>query len=188
MTHAIRHYRLHIYISTLFLALIIALAGVIITMQDRETRQMMLGVAASLFSHVNGETSKAIESRYEGAIFAADILAQSYLAEARTLPDRLKRLGLLVQVLKDQTSLSAAYVGYATGDFFLARRLIPGSWLARSARWCGLSGAKRSARRARPARPPLSLLRPGSASARKPPLARLCLRSSGATLVRSGAA
>ena len=59
-------------------------------------------------------------------------LPKSGLAQASTLSDRLKTLPVLVQALRDQPSLSAAYMGYDKGDFFLIRRLVPGSWLARS--------------------------------------------------------
>ena len=132
MVHSGRRVELHVYIATLFLTLMIASAATNITMQYLQTRQMMLSASTTVFGHIDRETRSAIARRYDGAIFAADLLAESGLAQASTLSDRLKTLPVLVQALRDQPSLSAAYMGYDDGDFFLIRRLLPGSWLARS--------------------------------------------------------
>src|SRR5262245_53802150 len=112
MVRAGRRFELHIYIATLFLTLMVGFATVNITMQYLQTRQMMLSASSTLFSHIDRETRAAISSRYDGAIFAADMLAETGLAKATSLPERLKSLPILVQALQDQPSLSSAYVGY----------------------------------------------------------------------------
>ncbi len=127
-----RKFELHVYIATLFLTLMVGFAAINITMQYLQTRQMMLSASTTLFGHIDRETRSAIASRYDGAIFAADMLAGTDLALASSLADRLKSLPVLVQALQDQPSLSATYVGYDDGDFFLVRRIAPGSWLVRS--------------------------------------------------------
>ena len=50
-------------------------------------------------------------------------LAFDPLAEAESLEQRLARLPLLVEVLNANRTLSAVYVGYASGEFFLVRPL-----------------------------------------------------------------
>jgi len=127
-----RKFELHVYIATLFLALMAVFAVTNITMQYLQTRQMMLSASTTLFGHIDREISAAIAGRYDGAIFAADMLADTGLAEASSLAERLKSLPVLVQALQDQPSLSSVYVGYDDGDFFLVRPIAAGSWLARS--------------------------------------------------------
>jgi len=107
MVHSGRRVELHVYIATLFLTLMIASAVTNITMQYLQTRQMMLSASTTVFGHIDPETRSAIARRYDGAIFAADLLAETGLAQASTLFDRLKTLPVLVQALCDQPSLSA---------------------------------------------------------------------------------
>jgi HD-GYP domain-containing protein (c-di-GMP phosphodiesterase class II) len=127
-----RKFELHVYIAILFLALMVGFAAVNITMQYLQTRQMMLSASTTLFGHIDRETRAAIASRYDGAIFAADMLAETGLAGTGNLAERLKSLPILVRALRDQPSLSSAYVGYDSGDFFLVRGIPSGSWLAGS--------------------------------------------------------
>ncbi len=132
MFHRTRKFTLHIYIAALFMTLMLAFAATNITVQCLQTSRMMLSASTTLFGHIDAETRVAIASRYDGAIFAADILAQTGLVDNLSLADRLKSLPALVQSLHDQPSISAAYVGYDNGDFFLVRPVAAGSLLART--------------------------------------------------------
>ena len=60
--------------------------------------------------------------------------------DATTLEVRLSRLPLLVASLQNHPEISAAYVGYQDGDFFLVRRFDPDSYLGHA-----LSAPKESA-------------------------------------------
>jgi hypothetical protein len=125
-------YPLHVYLAVLFVTLMVLFLGVTIMVEDQGTREMMLAAARSQFGVVENETRQGIQSRYDGTLIVTDLLAASRLTEARSLPDRLGQLGVLAQPLRDRNVISAVYVGYASGDFILIRRLIRGSELARS--------------------------------------------------------
>jgi hypothetical protein len=126
-----RKYPLHVYLSILFVSLTLVFSGVTIALQDHNTRQTILAAADTLFNHLEGETRENIQTRYDEAVIAADLLASTTLSEAKTLSERLNRLGALAQPLQDR-NFSAAFVGYRTGDLFLIRRLPAGSEIARS--------------------------------------------------------
>jgi hypothetical protein len=127
-----RRFALHIYIASIFLTVIVAFAGITVTTQYLQTREMMLSAASQLFDHIKNEMASAIVNRYDTSTFAVDLLAQTVLTNATTPDERMRRLPILVQALRDQPSLAAAYIGYEDGDFFLVRPIPPGSWLARS--------------------------------------------------------
>ena len=171
MVHSGRRVELHVYIATLFLTLMIASAATNITVQYLQTRQMMLSASTTVFGHIDRETRSAIARRYDGAIFAADLLAESGLAQASTLSDRLKTLPVLVQALRDQPSLSAAYMGYDKRGFLShppARSGILAGAFAEAACRRGLSGAKRGRRKARHGGSPFPVLRRSPRLARRP--------------------
>jgi HD-GYP domain-containing protein (c-di-GMP phosphodiesterase class II) len=117
-------FQLHVYIAALFLVLIVGFAIASITIQYLQAREMMLSASGVLFRHIGAEVSAAVAARYDTASFADDLLVHSSMTGAATLGERLTQLPLFVQALRDQPSLSAAYVGYDTGDFFLVRRLV----------------------------------------------------------------
>jgi HD-GYP domain-containing protein (c-di-GMP phosphodiesterase class II) len=129
MIRSARKFPLYVYIAALFLALILAFAAVSITREYVQIRQIMLSDSEALFRHIDSEAQSAILGRYGTATFAADLLSTTTLAEAATLPDRLKNLPFIVRALQDQGAISAAYMAYANGDFFLVRRLESDSWL-----------------------------------------------------------
>ncbi len=123
---------LYVYIAAIFLGLMLLFAVISIGMQTLQTQQMMLSASAALFGHIDRETHVAVASRYDAAVFATDLLAETQLAAAPTFQERIKGLPALIQALKDQPSLSAAYAGYDNGDFFLVRPVASGSPVATS--------------------------------------------------------
>ncbi len=127
-----RQFPLHVYIATLFLALLIGFAAVSILTQYRETRAMLLSAGADLFASIAAQVHGALDAGYGRATLAVGLLAHSSLPEDKDLDQRLERIGLLVGTLKAEADLSAAYVGYDNGDFFLVRRLPPRSPLSRA--------------------------------------------------------
>lgn len=52
-----------------------------------------------------------------------DLLAQDAITEAKTLDARMRRMKLLASMLQRYHLVSAIYVGYANGDFFILRAL-----------------------------------------------------------------
>ncbi len=118
-----RHYPLHIHIAWLFILLIVAYALINNWYNDRQSRRMLLSSSQTLFNEIGARTGDTVSSLYASTGLAVDLLAREKLARARTLEERLQSLPYLVQILRDQSAVTAAYAGYTNGDFFLLRRI-----------------------------------------------------------------
>ncbi|MFA9438324.1 HD domain-containing phosphohydrolase [Uliginosibacterium sp. sgz301328] len=127
-----RRYRLRVYIAALFLCLLIGFATILVAKQYQQTREMLLSASATLFEHITERIRTDIAAAYRPAVGAARLLAQAGSADLSTLPARLQQLPLMAQSLLNGPSISAIYIGYDSGDFFLLRRLQPDSALAQS--------------------------------------------------------
>lgn len=127
-----RRFPLHIYLSALFVTLVVAFAAVTITLQVQGSRRMLLASADTLFRNIEEATHDKIQSSYSAAIVTADLLANATLTDAGSLPQRLRPLSVLTKVLRREGGFSAVYIGYADGQSFLVRRLKPGWALTRS--------------------------------------------------------
>ena len=114
---------LYAYIGSLFLALLLIGVGAIILVEYRQTKQIALSDASTLFQHIGEETRGAIKLTYDRAILATDLLSAGRLVASDTLDERLKSLPFVLETLRADPALSAVYVGYATGEFFLVRKM-----------------------------------------------------------------
>ena len=85
------------------------------------------GLLHTLVSLVNS-LAGFVESRI--ALFAKE--SKTALVQADTLEKRLQNLPALAATLQGHPEISAAYVGYEDGEFFLVRRFDPDSYLART--------------------------------------------------------
>ena len=127
MTRSIGRYSLPTYVAALFLALLVIFAGVLITWEYFATRSMLLSASAALFDRIGAQVRAAVRATYNPARRTTGLLAATELAGASTLDQRLRRLPLLVQTLRSQGDLAAAYMGYDSGDFFLLRPFSAGA-------------------------------------------------------------
>ncbi|AOY01674.1 HD domain-containing phosphohydrolase [Jeongeupia sp. USM3] len=116
-------YPLHLHIAYLFVALITVYALINTFYQYQSTRQMLLTATESLFNQIGSQTVRTVEGIYTPALTVVDLLAQQHLMYAFDLDERLESLAYLTEALQSQPSLSAIYIGYENGDFFLVRKL-----------------------------------------------------------------
>ncbi|GGF03462.1 metal-dependent phosphohydrolase [Aliidongia dinghuensis] len=114
---------LYVYFGSLFLVVLIIGVGAIILVEYRQTKAIALTDASTLFQHIGEETRGAVEVIYDRAMLTTDLLASTQLVDAETLDDRVKSMPFVLATLRADPSLSAVYVGYATGEFFLVRRV-----------------------------------------------------------------
>jgi len=118
-----RHYRLSVYVSTLFLALLLAFAAVTVVLQYRQTKAILLSASSILFDRVGQEISMSITGLYGSAGSVARLLATSPAAGAATLEERLAAVPMFAGALAGDGPVEAAYLGWDDGAFFLVRRL-----------------------------------------------------------------
>lgn len=132
MEPARKGFRLHVYIATLFLALIIVYAVVDLTLQYFKARETARNSSEKRTALIQAEVSWVIKYRYDKNKLATDILANSFINHERNFEGRSKYLGIFTEIFHNAPTISAAYIGYEDGEYFLVRRLPADSPLAKS--------------------------------------------------------
>ena len=127
-----RRYPLAVHIATLFVALL-AIAGLAIGgLAYYRSAEMLTRATDDLFDRIARETTLEVERIVTPGEALVDVLAQTRLATAGSLAERLDTLPLLHEGFAVSANVSAIYASYANGDFFLVRR-VPESPEARTA-------------------------------------------------------
>ncbi|HRY15420.1 MAG TPA: HD domain-containing phosphohydrolase [Candidatus Competibacteraceae bacterium] len=114
---------LHIHIATLFISLILALGGAVIWNNYVETTRLMLHTADERFERIADRTGQQLHNLFVPVAMTVDLLAWQQLATATALEERLNSLSYLREALATAKHLSALFIGYNDGDFFLLRTL-----------------------------------------------------------------
>jgi HD-GYP domain-containing protein (c-di-GMP phosphodiesterase class II) len=118
-----RRYPLAVHIATLFVALLLVAGLAIGGLAYHRSAAMLTRAADDLFDRVARETTHEVRQIVTPGEALIDVLAQTRIATARTLDERLDALPLLREALAVSPYVSAIYAGYANGDFFLVRRV-----------------------------------------------------------------
>ena len=118
-----RRYPLAVHIATLFVALLLVAGVAIGGLAYTRSVAMLTRAADDLFGRVAHETTLEVRQIVTPGEALIDVLAQTRLVAADTLAERLDTLQLLREALDVSPYLSALYAGYASGDFFLLRRV-----------------------------------------------------------------
>ncbi|WP_409420840.1 HD domain-containing phosphohydrolase [Pseudaeromonas sp. ZJS20] len=116
-------YPLYIHIGALFLGLFLLFGSVLIALGYQTTLSQSRLQAEQQFSLQRQLLGEAIERHYQPIELSLGLMRQSGLTTARTLSQRLASLPELQQLLVSNPSVSAVYMGYSNGDFFLLRSL-----------------------------------------------------------------
>ncbi len=118
-----RQLPLRIHIATLFIALILLLGSAVIGNNYTETTRLMLQVADDRFERIADRTGQQLYSLFAPVGVTVDQLAWQPLAFAGSLEERLNSLHYLREALEQSDQVSALFIGYDNGDFFLLRPL-----------------------------------------------------------------
>jgi len=118
-----RLYPLHIHIAYLFTLLIFVACSVIGWFNFHQSRRIVLSAAENVFERTARQTSDDLARLYGPLETLVELLVHHPLAAATDLPGRLHHLPMLREALEKNPRLSAVYVGYPNGDFFLVRPL-----------------------------------------------------------------
>ncbi|MCM8596578.1 HD domain-containing phosphohydrolase [Accumulibacter sp.] len=120
-------YPLHIHISTLFLALIILVAGALGGIGYRLSRELLDTSAADLTARISEHALLEMRRIIEPAEVATRLLSLHRAATAASFEERLESIGFLRQALDSSPALSSLYIGDDGGSFFLLGRIGQGS-------------------------------------------------------------
>lgn len=129
---------LHVHISTLFLALTLLIGGLIGWHGYRTSAELVQASASEQSARIGRQVQEEFRNALEPAEMAIKLVRYHSITWSPSLAERLASLEFLWEALDGSPALSAIYVGYPGGDFFLLRRL--------NAREQGLTGAPAEAR------------------------------------------
>ena len=118
-----RPFRLRVHIATLFVALVTAAGLALVGYSYRATSHLLLSAGDEEFLHVTEHTAARVRNLLAPARLLVELLARHPLTRARSLHARLEALPLLTTALAAHPEISAVYVGFGDGDFFLVRSL-----------------------------------------------------------------
>ncbi len=113
----------HVHIATLLSLFVIAAGGVIAWHNQIQNRELIISGSQELVQAIGGKTVVGFESIYQPVELLIDLLAHQRLRQAHNLADRMDSIGYVAVALEHVPSLSALYIGYSGGDFFLVRPL-----------------------------------------------------------------
>lgn len=118
-----RRYTLHFSIIVLFSFLIITLGTVLISYSFEKHKRIALLTANDLFKHIVQRTAVSARELYAPAETLVDLMDQLPHEPGGSLQQRLRSLPFYAESLRRNQKLSAVYVGFENGEFFLVRAL-----------------------------------------------------------------
>jgi len=114
-----KRYPLHLTIAFAFTALLLVIGLTLISFNYLETRKIALLGADDLLERTSLHLQNSIAELYVPAQNLVDVLSKALTAEQTELEDRLAQMPLLAEPLRRNPTISAVFVGYENGDFFL---------------------------------------------------------------------
>ena len=114
---------LHVVLSFLFVFLVLVVGSVLAVLDYQRGRQLANKASAELFEHVGQEMAQQINVLYTPISQLIGILAREELVRDTTFDERMRHVSSWAEVMRGNIALSALYVGYGNGDFFLVRKL-----------------------------------------------------------------
>ncbi len=87
-------YPLHIHISTLFLALILMVGGMIAAVGFKLSREMLQSTANDIIQRIGAETRREIEALIAPAELAMNLVSHDTLGSATHFAERYQRVSL----------------------------------------------------------------------------------------------
>ena len=109
------------FLALLLMASVLVVGAVLGVHNYRQTSRLALDAAGEVFARTGREAVLAVD-RIAGPVQTlVDVFATLSLADASTLDERLRYVPALAEALRRNPALTAIYVGYADGAFFLLR-------------------------------------------------------------------
>jgi len=116
--------------STIVLCLL-AMLSITAWQGYRSSQTLLIETANDSAQQLGALLNERAERLLDPAEGALRILTFDPLVQSQNLEQRLQRLPVMFETLRSNHTLSAVYIGYANGDFFLLRRLHEGVRLGR---------------------------------------------------------
>ncbi|MBB6341896.1 HD-GYP domain-containing protein (c-di-GMP phosphodiesterase class II) [Pseudomonas fluvialis] len=116
-----RRIPLYVHISYLFVGLLLAFALVSNGYQFMQTSALMVNGAKKHFELVGQRAIAELDALYRPTVGTVSLMAHQRLIHADNLQERLDSLQFLITALDSHPAVTALYMGYDSGDFFMIR-------------------------------------------------------------------
>jgi adenylate cyclase len=113
--------RLRIPFSVLLILLIATVSAALSFVAHRMASEASNLTAEQRTLGVSTDTLQSIQRMLSSARLVTRLTSHSTLTQQEDLESRLSQLGFIKEALYDSPTISAIFIGYATGDFFLVR-------------------------------------------------------------------
>jgi HD-GYP domain-containing protein (c-di-GMP phosphodiesterase class II) len=113
----------HIHLAVLFSAMIMVACAAIVWANYVQGSNLALKAAEGLFNRIHRESGNEISALRAPLEAVVSWMGNAPIMDAESFDTRMQTLPALVEVLNRDTKVSAIYVGYQDGDFFLVRAL-----------------------------------------------------------------
>lgn len=114
---------LYVHIATLFLLLFLVLGFSLVFQGYRQTLSGNFAHERQNFAHQSAEVEQSLQLTIRPVSTSLLLYSRSRAVTAQTLEQRLSELPQFTELLRSNEAVSAVYIGYNNGDFFLIRKL-----------------------------------------------------------------
>src|SRR4030095_13723943 len=114
-------FSLQIALSLLLIATVVTVGVVVGIYNYHQTSRIVLQASDDVFRGMGREIALEVGRSAAPVKALVDVLAQQRIGEGATLDERLEHLPASVEALRKNPTLTALYVGYDDGTFFLVR-------------------------------------------------------------------
>src|SRR5690242_11172730 len=87
------------------------------------TSRIVLDAADAVFQRMGREVALELARTTTPAELLVDVVAKQAVTDAMRFDDRMRELPSFAEALRESPAISALYIGYDNGDFFLVRAL-----------------------------------------------------------------
>ena len=113
--------RLRVPFSVLLILLIAMICAALSTVAYKLANEASNLTATQHTLNMSTDTVQSIQGMLSSAKLVTRLTSHSTLTQQKDLESRLSQLGFIKEALYDSPTISAIFIGYATGDFFLVR-------------------------------------------------------------------
>jgi len=114
---------LTVCVALLLMAVVLAVGGGLGVHNYRLTSRIVLDAADAVFQRMGREVALELAHTTAPAELLVDVIANQQVTDALRFDERMRELPAFAEALRDNADISALYVGYDNGDFFLVRSL-----------------------------------------------------------------
>ena len=123
VAHEPRTLSIRVQLATVLIVTLVVVGALFAWLGYRQSSEILWNASEQLFARVADQVVGRLRETYAPVDSTVNLLSRSGLMSATSLDERLDALPLLIEGLQNSPEMSALYVGYPDGSFFIIRPL-----------------------------------------------------------------